>query len=147
MDSKKTLGIQWTPGSERPQIIPLRPSAEGSLWKRLFSHQRSGSRAKEVGHPGAAAGGDSTYRLPRYDSRTRRFEFAVFAGLGLTALALIGPALLESGRFAENRDAITDALTSGQPDSDSTELACCPTNHAATNVTVVKPAAHSDRPS
>ena len=85
------------------------------------------------------------YRLPRYDSKTCRLEFAVFLGLGLTALALIAPALLESGRFAENRDAITDALVSGP--SDSNELACCPTNHGATNVTAVPVVRHGKRAS
>lgn len=84
-------------------------------------------------------------RLPRYDSPTRRFELGVFLGLGLTALALIGPALIESGRFAANRAAITEALTAGQPAD--TELACCPTNPAVTNVTAIPAAAHSDRTS
>ena len=145
MHSKKTLGIAWTPGPEQPQIIPLRPRAGASLGRRLFGHPRSSSFAKEVRSTGEAPVGDSAYRLPRYDSQTRRFEFAVFAGLGLTALALMGPALLESCRFAENRDAITEALTSGQPES--TELVCCPTNHGATNVTVVPPTAHRERAS
>jgi hypothetical protein len=84
-------------------------------------------------------------RLPRYDPKTRQLEFAVFLGLGLTALALMAPALLESGRFAETRDAITDALVSGQ--SDSTEMACCPTNHGATNVTAVPVVTHGKRAS
>jgi hypothetical protein len=145
MHSKKTLGIAWTPGPERPRIIPLRPRAGGSSWRRLFGHPKSSPHAKEVHRAVETPVGDSAYRLPRYDSQTRRFEFAVFAGLGLTALALMGPALLESCRFAENRDVITEALTSGQPDS--TELACCPTNHGATNVTVVPAAAHRERAS
>ena len=145
MHSKKTLGIAWAPGPEQPQIIPLRPRAARSLGGRLFGRPKSSPHAREVRAAGETPVGDSAYRLPRYDSQTRRSEFAVFAGLGLTALALMGPALLDSCRFAENRDAITEALTSGQ--SDSTELACCPTNHAATNVTVVPPTAHRERAS
>src|SRR5690242_20091519 len=117
MHSKKSLGIQWTPGPEQPQIIPLRPRADSSHGRRLFGHPKSSPRAKEVRAAGETPVGDSAYRLPRYDLQTRRFEFAVFVGLGLTALALMGPALLESCRFAEKRDAITEALTSGQPES------------------------------
>jgi hypothetical protein len=145
MDSKKTVGIEWTQASEAPCIIPLHPSAPAAPKRPRSAFDRSPSCDRPVPIAEETVAEAQMYRLPRYDSKTRRFEFGVFLGLGLTALALIGPALLESGRFAENRDAITDALVSGQPDS--TELACCPTNHGATNVTVVPAKAHSDRAS
>ncbi len=100
-------------------MAPGRPPAGAA------SHAAATSEAGRHGSP----------RLPHYDAGTRRFEFGVFVGLGLAALALIGPALLESGRFAQNREAIVNALATGQPSS--TQLASCPTNRSGTNLTVV----------
>jgi hypothetical protein len=145
MHSKKIVGIDWTPAAEHPSIIPLHASTAGSLERRQIASNRSEAGTKDLPPASETSGESQSNRLPRYDSRTSRCEFGVFAGLGLTALALIGTTLLESGRFAENRDAIINALATGQ--AGSPEFVCCPTNHAVTNLSVIPAAAHSERAS
>ncbi|HWW01779.1 MAG TPA: hypothetical protein VNZ64_18920 [Candidatus Acidoferrum sp.] len=145
MHSKKIVGIDWGPAPERPSIIPLHAAAMCSPEPAQITIRHPGTGEDVLPFTSGTSERNQTTLLPRYDTKTNRCEFAVFLGLGLTALALIGSTLLESGRFAENRDAITAVLVSGQ--LDSTQLACCPTNHGATNVTVIPAAARSERAS
>lgn len=145
MYSKKIVGIDWTPTAERPSIIPLRPSAFVGSRRRHAATNPSQDEATGTLLTVETPGKPHLNRLPRYDSKTRRFEFSVFLGLGVIALALIGPAIRDSGRFAEHRDAIVDALTTA-PVAPAV-LAGSPTNHAATNLSVVPAAACCDRAS
>ena len=135
MHSKATVGNERTPGHTEPRIIRLSELPAGFLRQPPAGLGRSRAGAKSRAPASAEARSHRSHRLPRYDAGTRRFEFGVFVGLGLAALALIGPALLESGRFAQNREAIVDALATGQPAP--TQLAACPTNRSGTNLTVV----------
>jgi hypothetical protein len=74
------------------------------------------------------------YRLPGCDRKTHGFELAVFLGLGLAALMVIGVSLASSVQFAMQREAITAAV-SGQP---SPALAVDP-EHVKTNLAVTGP--------
>jgi hypothetical protein len=145
MQSRVIVGIDWKQPPEGAPAIPLQTSKSDSPQQRENTSGRA--RAWEGGHGAASetAERNQRHRLPRYDSGTSRFELGVFLGLGLSALALIAPALLESGRFAANRDAITEALTAGQ--ATEIELACCPTNPVATNRTAAPAASHGGRTS
>lgn len=145
MHSKQTVGIHWTPAPERPSIIPLRPSTPSSSERRQVVTNRFRGEVEDLLPASRTEESASMNRLPRYDSKTRRFEFSVFLGLGVLALALIGFTVRDSGRFAQNRDAIVDALTTAPVAP--TELAGSLTNHAATNLSGVPTAARSDRAS
>ena len=50
-------------------------------------------------------------RLPGYDNRTRRCEWAAFVGLGLTSAALISVAVSDAMKFAAERECIVAALS------------------------------------
>ena len=145
MQSRVIVGIDWKQASEGASVVPLQTSAAHLVQQGETIDGRARSRAGALGAASETAQTNQTNRLPRYDSGTSRFELGVFLGLGLSALALIAPALIESGRFAANRDAVTEALTGGQPAD--TELACCPTNPVATNTTAAPAAAHRSRTS
>jgi hypothetical protein len=52
-------------------------------------------------------------RLPGYDAPTRRLEWGACVSLGLAGIVLVGMAVRDSMRFAEDQDCIVAVLSSG----------------------------------
>ena len=133
MNSEHHIEIGWLPPSDRPWTIPVQPSrGMRSPERPRRIHATPGSRPTRtecfLEEPKQAT------RLPAYDQHTRGAEVAAFSSLGLVAIALIGFAVSEAGRFAVERDCVIATLSGGQV-APSQAATCSYTNPASKDLT------------